>query len=293
MKIAFIIPFKYNWNSFPSTRATYETLKILGYDVTLFVKSYKPKIEYNNYDQIWLIGSGVKLTKEEFDKISIPVIAFGLSDPNLYIEDHMQNCDIYCTNDLNIYNQLNQIKPVLYNPTSCWSKHHEKLDLEKTTDILVYGIGRHKFISNRNRTVNRLRRLGFKIKVFGRGWDAHEDTRGFIKGKRLIEEINQAKIILDITNQTTALGRRIFEGSACGTPVLTRDRVDLRQLFISGHHILTYDNFNNIVTTLNYGLANPSVLQTIGMEAQKLCYKEHDISIRVKKLLKKIREVLK
>ena len=291
MKIAFIIPFKYNWDSFSSTRATYETLQNLGHDVILFVKSSKPEIEYNNYyNQVWLMGSGVKLTVEEFDKIDVPVIGFGLSDPNLYSEDHMKNCDIYCTNDLNTYNQIKKRKSVIYNPTSCWSKYHKNLNLPKTTDVLVYGVGNHKFIPERNEVVNKLRKLGFRIRVFGRGWDKHEDTSGFMKGQQLIEEINKAKIILDITNQTTALGRRIFEGSACSTPVLTRDREDLRQLFVSGHHILTYNNFDNIVTTLKYALANPQVLKAIGLEAQKKYYRDHDISVRIEELLKTIKE---
>lgn len=293
MKIAFIIPFKYNWNSFPSTRATYETLKDLGYKVTLFVKSAKPIIDYNSYDQIWLIGSGSKLSKEIFMSIRVPVFSFGFSDPNLFLKEHYENCTIYFTNDLKTYNELslNSDKKIFYNPTSCDKRYHKNLKLEKTTDILVYGVGKHKFIPNRNQIVNKLRRVGFKIKVFGRGWDAHGDTRGFIEGNELIEEINHAKIILDITNKTTALGRRIFEGSACGTPVLTYDRADIRELFRSGHEILTYTNFDNIVTTLNCILSNPHILNEISREAKKRCYEDHDITIRIKKLLKNIKEI--
>lgn len=292
MKIAFIIPFKYNWSSYPSTRATYETLQNLGHEVTLFVKTEKPIIEYNNFDQIWLIGSGVKLSMEEFDNISVPVIGFGLSDPNLYSETHMENCDMYCTNDARLHEQLffEIDKKIIYNPTSCDKRHHKNLNLPKTTDILVYGVGEHKFIPNRNKVVNKLRNLGFNINVFGRGWNKHKDTVDFIKGEQLIKEINKAKLILDITNQTTALGRRIFEGSACATPVLTRDREDIRQLFTSGHHILTYNTFDNIVTTLTYVLKHPKILQAIGLEAQQKCYDDHDISIRIQELLKIIKE---
>lgn len=293
MKIAFLLPFKYNWNSFPSNRATYEILQKLGHKVRLFVKSEKSKIDYRSYNQLWLMGAGVKLTEEEFKYIPIPVIAFGLSDPNLFSEEHKQNCHIYCTNDLNIYQTFyyRSDKRCIYNPTSCDIRYHKNLHLEKTTDILVYGVGNHKFIPERNRVVNKLRRKGFNVKVFGRGWDKHSDTSGFIQGEQLIKEINKAKIILDITNKTTALGRRIFEGSACGTPVLTCDREDVRELFKSGHEILTYNTFENIVTTLNYVLTYPNILESIGDNAQQRCYNDHDIVIRVQKLLKYLKEM--
>ena len=97
-------------------------------------------------------------------------------------------------------------------------------------------------------------------------------------------------MILDITNKTTSFGHRIFEGSACGVPILTCDREDVRELFISGHEVLTYATFDNIVTTLNYVLKNPDILQTIGNKAQKRCYKDHDISVRIQELLKIIEE---
>lgn len=291
MKICMIIPFKYNWDSHSSVKSTYELLQILGHNVTLFNLNKKPSINYNNYNQVWLMGSGTKLEQFMFDCINIPVIAFGLSDPNLYSQDHMQNSDIYCCNDLQLYNKIKHIKPVIYNPTSCDRRFHKNLNLEKTTDILMYGVGKHKFIPNRNEIVNKLRYLGFKIKIFGRNWNRHEDTYGFIDGDQLIKEINEAHLILDITNQTTALGRRIFESSCCGTPVLTCDREDVRQLFFSGHEILTYNNFENIVSTLNHVFKNPKTLKQIGLNAQQRCHSTHDISIRVQQLLKNIKEI--
>jgi glycosyltransferase involved in cell wall biosynthesis len=291
MKIAFVIPFKYNWNSYPTTRATYEYLQILGHEVELFNKHENPEINYNKYDQVWLIGAGTKITEKEFKKIKIPVIAFGLSDPNLYSEEHMENCDIYFTNDWKLYNDLKNKKMIGYNPTSCDKRYHKNLELDKTTDILVHGVGKHKFVTNRNEIVNKLRKQGFSIKVFGRGWDKHEDTYGFIEDRQLIEEINKAKILLDITNETTALGHRVFEGSACGIPVLTIWREDLIELFIPYQEVITYRNFDDMLINLDYYLTDEDELSRIGYKAQKRCYKDHDISIRIQELLKMIKEI--
>jgi len=107
-KIAFIIPFKYKFKNFSNVKSHYEYLQILGYNVDLYDLSKKPIIEYNNYDQIWLMGSRTKLNYDTFWKLTTKtntkVIAFGWSDPNMFDEQHAHNCHIYFTNDLKKFN---------------------------------------------------------------------------------------------------------------------------------------------------------------------------------------------
>jgi glycosyltransferase involved in cell wall biosynthesis len=291
MKIAYIIPYFYNWNSFPTTRCAKETLEILGHKVTLFSKKNTPKIDYNQYNQIWLVGAGTKLTEEEFVNVKPPVIAFGLSDPNLYSEEHMRNCDLYCTNDFRVYEELENTKLTFFNPTSCDKRYHRNLALPKITDILVFGVGKHKFIPNRNETVNKLRSKRFKITVFGRNWDIHKDTYGFIEGEKLIEEINKAKVLLDLTNEETAVSHRLFEGAGCATPVITLFRKDVAKLFIPKKEIIMYKDFKELIKFLNYFLKNLNAAKQVGKNAQRRAYQSHDISIRIKRLLKFIKEV--
>ncbi len=292
MKIAFVIPFYYKWGNFSNIKAHYDYLRLAGYEVELFSRNKKPIIDYNSYDQVWLMGTGSKIDKQTFESINVPVLAFGWSDPNLFSEDHYENCDIYFTNDLNTYNKLQyrSDKITYYYKTACNKLHHRHLNLEKTTDILVYGCGNHKFIPNRNAIVNKLRRKGFNIKVFGRGWDKHENTYDFIKGEEFIEEINRAKIVLDITNETSAWGHRIFEASACGTPVLTYSREDTKQVLEIGKEVFLYKNLKDMVDLLYTWLSYPAILKDVGKLAQKRCYKDHDISVRIQELLKIIKE---
>ena len=242
MKISFVISYQYLWSSFSNVKSHYDYLQLLGHEVDLYNRHEKPVIDYNNYDQIWLMGAGAKIDKKTFDKIKVPVLAFGWSDPNLFSEDHYNNCTIYFTNDLATHNKFmyRSSKRIVYYQTACDKRYHKNLNLEKTTDILVYGVGIHKFIPYRNRVVNKLRRWGLNIKIFGRSWDKHPDTHAHIEGQTFIEEINKAKIVLDITNDTSAWGHRVFEASACGTPVLTYNREDTKKLLKPGSEILLY-----------------------------------------------------
>lgn len=286
MKIAYIIPFKYNWDSFSTVKSALETLPSEGIEPILFIKKYDGSIPV---DQIWLMGSGTRLSKEEYLNMKVPVIAFGLSDPNLYQQEHFENCDLYCTNSMEIYMKLKDQKTVYWYPTCCDKRYHKNLNLLKTIDVLFIGMGKHKFLPFRNDIVNELRAKGIKIKVFGRGWDKHPDTQGFIDGERLITEINKAKILLDLIDEKTSLSHRIFEGSACGTPVITQYRGDSRLLFKMFEELIPYKKYSDLENTIKYYLEHPEETTLIGKKAQERCEKEHDIIHRVHWLVNFIR----
>lgn len=289
MKIAFVIPFYYKWENFSNVRANYEYLQIEGHNVDIISKKqiFRGLYPWNHYHVIMLHGSGAVLPEEEFQRVKVPIISFGWSDPNLFNEIHFKQGNIYCTNDLSLSKKMEgKGNPFHFYNTACDKRSHKDLNLQKETEILVYGAGTHKFVTDRNEVVNKLRKLGFKIKIFGRGWDSHKDTFGHIEGEEFIEEINKAHLVLDISNKTTAWPHRILEASACSTPVLTIDREDTRQMFIAGKEILLYDSFGYLTVLLKKVLENKNELREIGLNAQKRCYKNHDISVRIKELLK-------
>lgn len=289
-KICMIIPFKYKWNTFANVRSHYEYLKKI-YQVDLYTREGSLRANLNDYDLIMLHGSGAILTKEQLRSTHTKIFGFGWSDPNLFNETHYNQSDVYFTNDLGISRKLNN-KPIHYYQTACNKEFHRTLDLPKETDILVYGQGSHKFITNRNDIVDELRKFGFNIKVFGRGWTQHEDTHPFIEGQRLIEEINKAHVVLDISNGTTAWPHRIFEASACGTPVLTYNREDTRLLFEDNDEIILYDDYAELIVSLSMMIKNKVAMKDLGMSAQKRCYKDHDISVRIQDLIEVIEEEL-
>jgi len=290
MKICIIIPFYYKWNNSANIKCHYDYLKNI-YDVDLFSKKELDGVDLNNYDLIMLHGSGAFLPNELYKSCNKPIFGFGWSDPNLFNEIHYEQSHIYFTNDLNTYNKLEYFdKKVYYYQTACNKEFHKNLELDKITDVLVFGCGNHKFVTNRNEVVNKLRQKGFHIKVFGRGWDEHKDTHGFIEGKEFIKEINQAKIVLDIINETSSWTHRIFEASACGTPVITYDREDTKQLLKVGKEVFLYKNLEDIIDKLDTWLSYPGILKDVGKLAQQRCYRDHDISVRIQELLKIIKE---
>ena len=243
-QIAFIVPFFYKLNNYANVRSNYDYLKKAGYKVNLFSKNTKPTIDFNKYDLIMLHGSGSFLSEEQYKECQKPIIAFGWSDPNLFNEAHFHQGTVYCTNDFNLSNELRKsLKPIYFYNTACDKRYHIDLNLPKINDVLVYGSGTHKFVPNRNEVVNNLRAIGYKIKVFGRGWDKHSDTYAFITGENLAKQICISHLVLDITNTETAWAHRIFEASARGTPVLTTDREDTRMMFQSEKEILLYNDF--------------------------------------------------
>jgi spore maturation protein CgeB len=244
-----------------------------------------------------LWGSGAILSKEQYQICidnKIPIISIGLSDPNLYNVTHYNQGNIYLTNDLTMSKRVLSFpsNPVYFYNTTINQNYHKNLNFPKENDILVYGCGNHKFVTNRNKIINQLRKDGFKVKVFGRDWAKHSDTFPFIEGQQLIQEINKAHIVLDISNKTTAWPRRIMEASACGTPVVTMEREDTLQFFERDTEIIVYNTYEELVTKLKVGLNNTDILRQIGLAANKRCYQEHDISIRIQQLDKIIKEVI-
>ena len=289
-KICMVIPFYYKWNNYAHIKSIYEYLQIQGYLVDIFTKKEIEDIDFTKYDIAMLHGSGAILTNDIYQQCDIPILSFGHSDPNLFNEIHFNQGNIYFTNDLKLSRILKE-KPVYYFPTACDMRYHVNLNLNKTTDILTYGKGSHPFVTNRNKIVNKLRRKGFKIRCFGREWDKHEDTHGFIEGEELSKEICQARIVLDLSNADTAWSHRIFEVSARGTTCLTYDREDTREMFMPYKEILTYKTIEDMMSTLDYYLNAEEELVLIGKNAQERCYKDHDISVRIQELLKILKEI--
>ena len=291
MKILMIVPFYYKWGTYSNVRSHFEYLHS-KYEVHLCTRKESVNFDLGIYDIIMLHGSGAILSKKQLKTVNGRIFGFGWSDPNLFNEEHFNQSDVYFTNDLNLSKLLakDEGKPVHYYQTSCNKRYHVNLNLEKTTDVLVYGQGNHKFVKNRNQIVNELRRIGFKIKVFGREWDKHEDTHGFIEGKDLIHEINSAHVLLDLSNKTTAWPHRIFEASACGTPVITIYREDTALMLEENKEIVSYENEAELALFLSMMLKNKVATRDMGLCAQKRCYKNHDISVRIQRLIDIIEE---
>ncbi len=256
-----IITDNYNWDSYSIVRSLYEELNTNS--------------KFNT-DLDFVLG----INSKSEGKSNIRI---GFSDPSRFSEKLYNECGLYITNDLNTSKKYG----CYYMPCFSDSKYFKYLNLKKETDILFIGVKNHPFVQHREDWIDKLSKDGLNVKCFGDGW-----VNGFIEGQELVEEINKAHICLDITDNIASLGSRIFQSSMCGTPVITLDREDTRELFDGGKEgeILFYESYDDLRKMLKLSLNAPDYLKRIGDRARKRCLKDHNVSIRVEHLYKHLND---
>jgi hypothetical protein len=274
IKIAFISD-KYHWSSYSVVRSLYEEL---GRHPE--IESVTP-YEFENADLMICAGVNARVMERK-----VPIVRIGLSDPNLFFKELSDNCDLYITNDYKTSTNLD----CYYMPCFADKNYFKKLDIKKEIDILFVGNKHHPFVKDRAGTISKLRKEGFNIKCFGHGW-----ANGFIEGDRLVQEYNKAHLCLDLTDDTTSLGSRIFQSSMCGTPVITKGREDLKELLKdSSEEVLLYGSYPDLVNTLRIVFSESAkeekFLEEIGLKARERCLKDHDVFIRVNGLLEHLND---
>jgi len=247
------------WEYFQSCKATCLNRKQVNWD----------KIQDKSIVVIYT--SLCRLSDMVFKKLKergVRIISFGLSDPVMYSSIKHKNCDLYCSNNYWLENSY-------FYPSVCDPKYHKWLNLQKDIDIIFIGTAKHRVVKNRISTVDKLRKIGFKIKCFGNKWPSHPDNYPFLEGCKKIEMINRAKLYLDLSNAKASLGHRIMEASCCATPILTFKRDDIKTLFKENEEILFYSNFKTLVEQLNKYLKSPHELVQIGTNASMRARNEH------------------
>lgn len=294
MKILFYSDF-YAWNVMGTKHSIFEEMLNRGH-VIMFkeikeIKEILPMSKIYKPDQIWLVHSGSFLPQGVKKKINIPIVGFGFSDPYYFTKKRFENYDAYITYHFGTWQKYHkEPMPILYCQTACDFKFHKNLHLMKPIDLSTMGVGVHPRFKNpqlRIQIVKRLRKeTDFNIWIYGRKWDQHPNNKGHIDGQEFLKAINRTKLGLDIQENWCPLAHKIFEYSACGTPVITPDRDEIRRVFIPGKEILTYASYDDLKSQINYYLNQaPEKLEEIGKAAQKRCREEHNIDKRVDRIL--------
>ena len=282
----------YAWHVMGTKRSIYEEVQKRGHEVIYLDKGLVwniPQLIFDhNPDQIWLVHTGLSFSGRDRKKIKVPIVGFGFSDPVYRIIDY-SIFDIYITNHFETYKRVSKKMKCIYNPTACDLKFHQKLNLPKTTDLLMIGTGIHaRFKDKRMRIayVNKLREdTSWIIWAYGKNWPKHLRNRDHIEGQEFLVAINSARLGLDIQDEISPLAHRMFEFGACGVPVITKYRPEVLMHLEDGKEILTYHNYNDLLEQVNYYVSNPSELEQIGTNALKRCVRDHDISNRVDHIL--------
>jgi len=257
------------------------------------VKTLLPTLRKGNFTDLWLANAWIKYrrgTLRGINNLGIYVVGFGFCDPISFTKNTLRQINLHASNDLEVARALQRKGfPSLFFPAACDTNFHKNLNLEKTTDILIYGAGKHPNLHPREYRINVANKIYKKfknknIKLYGKKWN-YLHCEGMISGEQFLEEINKAKVSIDITQKKGQLARRIFECGACGTAVITRDRPEIRKLFTPNKDILVYNSTEELLKKIEYILKNTESRETLSKNIYKTCITKHNISNRVEKLL--------
>lgn len=247
-------------------------------DILKLIKTYE-------VDQVWLAHSFALLSPEIKKKAGVPIVGFGFSDPNRFSPMRLSGYSVYITNHYATYAKYKDRLPVHYNPSACDLGFHKKLDVEKDIDISFIGLAEHPHLKNKRSRIDIIKRLqretDFNIQVWGQGW-----KNGKIEGQEFLSVINRSRIGLDIQDAGSPLSHRMFEYSACGAPIIVRNRPEVERVFKPGEEILVYDRYEDLRDKVSWYLNSPEDLEQIGLNALEKCAKKHDIRHRVRDILK-------
>lgn len=263
------------------------------------IKQITDFIEKYNITQVWLAHSGLILSDDQYyaSLKNIPVVGFGMSDPNYFnAEDRLPNYDVYITNSIDTYNKHKLLIPCIYNPTACdFSFHKYENRLKKLMYCSMVGVGKHPFMDDelyRIRMVEFLKNNDISLKVFGRNWENLFHVNNHIENSKFLEVIYNSNIGLDLQSVASPLAHRMFEYSACGTPIITRKRDEVLLHFEENKEILFYETKEELLDKLKYYKNKTYILDRIGHNAYLRCQQDHNISNRVDHILKKLNKIL-
>lgn len=289
MKILYFSDY-YTYEVYGVKRSLKEEVERYGHEVVCVkrdkITSVLKLIEEHKPDQIWLVHSNLVLPPGIKEKIKIPVIGFGFSDPYGFTFERLEDYDIYITNNYDVYKTYDRAIPIHYNPSSCDFNFHRSIeDLDKDI-ISMIGLAKNpNFLKDplaRKKIVEKLRKdLPITIEGYGWGWGENR----YIVGDRFLEVINQSKIGLDIEEERSPLAHRMFEYAACGVPIITRKRAEVFLHFEDEKEILSYTCYEDLLSKLKYYLSHEDELKEIGKRARQVCLERHDIKRRVNALM--------
>jgi hypothetical protein len=123
--------------------------------------------------------------------------------------------------------------------------------------------------------INYLRRQGFHVEAFGRGW-----PNGPLTEQEMIEVYARSRLNLGISGvgfsmKETCLKGRDFEVPMCGALYLTSEQPDLHRVFDVGREVVSYRNKEECSDRIRNLLARPEECTRIRQAARQRCLREH------------------
>lgn len=260
-------------------------------------KNLLSTLQAGKFTDLWISHTWTEFvgcTRSDINKLGVKVLGFGFSDPYEWNGDKLQQYDLYATNHLDTFFQLQKRIPVHYFATACNVDFHKRLGTDRTTDILVFGQGEHPRFSPPKYRIAMLQGLmsvykDKSLKVFGSNWHAIPHAPA-IEGNVFLTEINKAKLSLDLQQPHAPLAHRMFECMACGTLTITRDRPEARKIFGLDTDLLFYTDLDDLKKKITFLLSDGEVREKLANVMYNKVRTNHSITNRVDSLLQFLRE---
>ncbi len=178
-------------------------------------------------------------------------------------------------------------------PVACDPTFHRKLELSAddrnrySCDIVFAGT----YYPRRARLVNRLKKAGLKLRIYGDYWNLLWMSKGAkpaISGPEMVKSFNAAKIVLNVhadSDVAYKVNTRTFEATGCGSFVLTDRTYGVDDYFDVGKELACYSNEQELVELAKYYLDSDKEREEVSLHGQERTYREHTYGLRLTQVL--------
>jgi len=189
--------------------------------------------------------------------------------------------NLIVTTDKNGYKRRAKDYNVLLSQWACDHSLYRKLDLPKIYDTSFAG----RYHGGRRQFVETLRKNDIDITTSGQGWN----NNGSISRADLVKIYNQSKIVLNISlsskRDKVQIKGRDFEGPGCGSLLLTQESEEIKEYFVPGKEIATYEDVNDAAEKIKFYLNNEIERENIAKAGYNKVIRCHTYEKRLKELL--------
>ncbi len=150
---------------------------------------------------------------------------------------------------------------------------------EVARDVDVSFVG--QCYGSRGDVIDRVRRAGFEVRVFGAGWPP---PAGRLTFEGMVRLFNRSRINLNLNNAVDASFKQIkgrnFEVPACGGFLLTETAENLDEYFRYGEEVETYTGVDDLVEKIRHYLADTDARERIAAAGYQRTIAEHTYAHR-------------
>jgi len=170
----------------------------------------------------------------------------------------------------------------------------EMLDNRKVYDVTFIGGLSKKTHSKRVEGLEYIINSGIDLHLFGYGLDRNFNPfkKSLIRkqyggerwGIKMYKTLNNSRISLNF-HIDVAKGfsgnMRMYEATGCGSMLMTENTTDIESIFQPGREVVTYSDFNDLVSKIKYYLENERDREMIARAGQKACLERHGYDKRI------------